>query len=276
MATAQTGGRTPVVGDRQDPLQRSALAPDAQPITARLAAAGSRRFEIEALLGTAPPDASVDELRELVLRANVAGKGSAASRAKVWWQLRARYMLDPSIAEYRAFASALRAGDGHAERGLVCFLMMARSDRLFREVALECVSPYLARGGTVIENEPVDRALRSRLAGAGLTWSEETIETVRQHFFSALKDFDLIRGSRTRRTVRPRPGAPTTLFAARLGRCEGLTDRQVLESRWFRLLGLDGSQVADLFYAAQRAGILGFQMQADVVELRLPPLESNR
>jgi hypothetical protein len=75
--------------------------------------------------------------------------------------------------------------------------------------------------------------------------------------------------------VRPRPGAQVALFAARLGRLQGLSDRQVLDSDWFRLLGLDGERASDLLYAANRAGVLGFRMQADVVELTLPPLEAG-
>src|SRR5574337_764735 len=62
------------------------LPPASQPLTARLAAAGSRRTELEALLDAAPPDAPPAQLRALLLAENVAGKGSAASRAKVWRQ----------------------------------------------------------------------------------------------------------------------------------------------------------------------------------------------
>lgn len=249
--------------------------PDAQPITVRLAGAGSLRRELEALLAAAPLSTSTEEYRELVLRQNVAGKGSAAARLWAWKRLKLRYALDPAIVEHRAFRAAMQAAAAAHERGLLCFLMFARTDRLFREVTLECVSPHLAREGTVIEPEATEAAIRGRAEARGLCWSASTLDRAHKHLLAALKDFGLIRGSRLRRTVRPRPGEQTTLFAARLGRCEGLTDRQVLESRWFRLLGLGREQVVDLLYGANRAGILGFRMQADVVELGLPPLEDG-
>lgn len=249
--------------------------PDTQPITARLAGAGSLRGELEALLAAAPPAASREDYRARLLRQNVASKGTSSARMWTWKRLKLRYALDPALIEQRAFQAAMRASTDPHERGLLCFLMFARTDRLFREVTLECVSPHLAREGTVIEPAAVEAAIRGRAEPSGLRYSASTLDRAHKHLLAALKDFGLIRGSRTRRTVRPRPGEHVTLFAARLGRYEGRTDRQVLESHWFRLLGLDPDQVADRFCAANCAGILGFRMQADVVELSLPPLEDH-
>lgn len=249
--------------------------PDAQPITARLAGGGSLRRELEAVLAGAPARASAEDYRELVLRQNIAGKGSAAARIWAWKRLKLRYALDPAIVEHRAFLAAMRASPDPGERGLLCCLMFARTDRLFREVTLECVSPHLAREGTVIAPSAIEAAVRGRAEARGRRWSASTLDRAHKHLLAALKDFGLIRGSRIRRTVRPRPGEQVTLFAARLGRCEGLTDRQMLDSRWFRLLGLERDQAADLLYAAHRGGLLSFRMQADVVELSLPPLEGE-
>ena len=53
-----------------------------------------------------------------------------------------------------------------------------------------------------------------------------------------------------------------------------VADRQLLDARWFWLLGLDRSHVVDLLAAARRDGALDFRMQADVVEIDLPPLEA--
>ncbi len=87
-----------------------------------------------------------------------------------------------------------------------------------------------------------------------------------------MKDYTLLEGSATKRTARIRPGAEVVLFALRLARMQGLSDRQALDSEWFRFLGISRDGVQDLLYAANRAGDLQFRMQADVVELILPPL----
>ncbi len=256
-------------------LAGSLEPPDAQPITVRLAGAGSLRYELEALLAAAPPDASREDYHELLFRQNIAGKGSAAARMWAWKRLKLRYALDPAFIEHRAFLAAMRASADPHERGLLCFLMFARTDRLFREVTLECVSPHLAHEGTVINAAAIKAAIRGRAEARGLCWSASTLDRAHKHLLAALKDFGLLRGSRVKQTIRPRPGKQVTVFAARLGRCEGLTDRQMLESRWFQLLGLERDQVVDLFYGAHRAGLLSFRMQADVVELDLPPLECD-
>lgn len=248
-------------------------SPDSQPITARLAAAGSRLSELRALLQAARPGASPSELRHLVLVQNVTGKRSSASREKVWEQLKGRYLLDPAVPEYCAFVAAMAAA-GPAGQGLAACLMLARVERLLRETTLAIVSPLLAEPARVVTSAAVEDDIRRRVTQARAAWTPTTTRRVQQHLLAALKDFGLIKGSRTRRTLHPRPGAPVALFAARLGQLEGLSDRQVLESRWFRLLGLDRDQASELLYAASRTGILQFRMQAGVVELRLPPVEA--
>src|SRR5437870_1991581 len=121
--------------------------PDAQPYSARLAGAGSRLRELQALLRVAGPLTPSKELRTLVVRDNVAGKASAASREKVWGQLKVRYALDPCLAEYRAFAECMRKASSPREEALLVFLMFARTDRLFRETVLSTVSPHLRQEG---------------------------------------------------------------------------------------------------------------------------------
>ena len=249
-------------------------SPDVQPILSRLGVTGSLRRELEALLAEAPPDASSELLRDLIVERNVAGKASKAQRLQVWWRLKLRYVLDPAVAEYRAFRVALDATANQEERGLLDLLMFARTDRLFREATQQCISPWLYGPEVTVDPDEVHTAIRSIAEAHGQKWSSTTLLRSRGHLLSSLKDFGVLRGRASKRTTRPRPGVQVALFAARLARLEGLTDRQLLEARWFKLLGLDRAQVADLLYTAARAGALRFRMQADVVELDLPPLEA--
>ena len=248
--------------------------PDEQPFTPRLSGAGSLRRELEALLAAAPPGADRATYRKLLLETNAAGKGSASMRTWAWKRLKVRYLLDPAVAEFRAFEAGMRATGSPADRGLLCFLMFARTDRLFREVTLETVSPCLREPGTLIAPGAVDDAVAAVRDRGGFGWSAETLAGVRSHLLSSLKDFGVLYGAREKRTCRPDPGPTTVVFAARLGRLEGLTDRQLLTSRWFRLLGLAEVEVVDLLYAAARERVLTFRMQAGVVELSLPEVAS--
>lgn len=249
----------------------SVLATAAQPITARLAAAGSRRTEFEALLHTAPPDATLVQLRDLVINENVTGKRTAASRDKVWRQLKQNYVLDVAVPEYQALLDSVTAARVPSERGLLFFLMLARSDRLFREVTLESVSPHITQPGTSIRAGDVQMVL-DRIVSAKRQWSEETRVTARQHVLSALKDFGVLQGGTYKKSARLYPGAYVTLFAARLAQLEGLSPRQTLASAWFRLLGMTTEGTWHLLRAAASAGVLQCRRQADVIEIELPPL----
>jgi hypothetical protein len=238
-----------------------------------LAAAGSRRRELEALLAAAPSSAGGAAYAELILAGNVAGKASAVSRSKLLAQLRARYQLDPEVAEFRAFREAMNLDSNSKDRGLLCYLMMARGDRLFRELSLLLLSS-VTRQQRAVDAREFEAAVRDHIAAGGCRWSDETLGLVRRHALSSLKDFGVLTGSRTKRLAQIRPGPTVTLFAARLSELEGLTSRQLLSSRCYRLLRLEPGPVAELLREAHRAGLLTFRMQADVVELALPPLGS--
>ncbi len=275
-ARPQSGSRTGCVAPRSEDGRQQLQLPERQPLTARLAAAGSRRAEFEALLHAAPEGAPPDELRRLVTEENVVAKGSATSRTKVWRQLRQTYLLDPSVPEFSALVEAMRATSAPSDRGLLLFLLLARTDRLFRELTLATISPQLAHPGAPVPAEAAQAALGRLLEGsAGRSWTRETLVTVRQHALSALKDFGVLAGGTKKKIGRVRPGPQVTLLAARLAQLEGLPPRRIPTSAWFRLLGADEEGAWDLLYAAARAGVLRARRQADVVDIELPPLPAG-
>ena len=248
-------------------------APDAQPVTARLAGAASLRQELERLLASAAPDTTADEYRHLLLEENAAGKLSASARMWMWKRLKLRYALDaPRSAEFRAFRWAWARAVTPDDRGVLAALMMARTDRLFREVVTELVAPVIGERGAVIDPDAVRRATEEKMKASGLAWSTKSIRNVSTQILTSLKDFGIVEGSRERRTTGIRITPIVATFAAQLGRAEGLTDRQVLESRWFKLLGADTRDASLALHAAAKSGLLTFRMQADVVELHLPDL----
>ncbi len=245
-------------------------------ITARLAGAASLFRELEAVLDAAPAGAIAADFRRLILEDNAAAKGTATARMWAWKRLKLRYMLDdrPDSSLFRAFRAAWSAS-GPRDRGLVAGLMLAWNDRLFRALWLELVSPSLVSPGTVIDPDAVREAVDRRRRDAKLEWSTKSVANIANHFLSALKDFGILEGSRTRRTVRPQPGPAVTSFAATLARAEGLTDRQAITSDWFRLLGREEAGATDLLRTAAEHGVLRFRMQAEVVELEIPSIAAG-
>ena len=248
---------------------------DAQEIKPRLTGVGSLRSELEAVLLAVPAGGSADDYRNAVLIGNAVGKGTAIGQKWAWKGLKPRYALDrPESAEFRAFRTAMD-DPSPAARGYACALMLARMDRLFREVTLAYLSPVLASSDARVDRAAVQGEVEARMAAAERHWSASTLDSVANHTLSSWKDFGLVIGSKVRRTARVHPTHGTTIFAAQLGRLEGLTDRQVLGSRWFALLGLSEPDATTLMYDAARAGAVGFRAQADVVELDLPPIPAR-
>src|SRR5205814_7682602 len=126
--------------------------------------------------------------RRLIVEDNVTGKSSHAQRVQVWWRLKLRYVLDPRFVEFRAFRAAMASSVIATERGLLCLLMFARTDRLFREATLQCVSPRLASDWPeAIDHEEVERTISRIAESVGHQWNPTTLGRSRGHLLSSLK-----------------------------------------------------------------------------------------
>jgi hypothetical protein len=256
-----------------DPIESALLPhPDDQPYLPRVSGAGSLRKELEAVMDVAPMQTSLDGYRKLIMESNAARKRSASMRRWTWWRLKVRYLLDPRLDEFRAFGCAFHSTIDPAERGLLALLLMARSDRLFREVITEQVSSNLGRSGTIIDELELHSAVERIVKRTNAGWSPSVVDGLTSHILSSAKDYGLLQGKRMKRTVEINPGPASVLFAIRLSRLEGLSDRRTLESRWFRLMGLELGRVLDLMHRAARQGALRFRFQADLAEIVLPEL----
>ncbi len=249
------------------------VQPDLQPYLSRLSGAGSLRRELEAVLDVAPVQTELEQYRKLILEMNAAGKRSASMRLWTWKRLKVRYLLNPMVPEFRAFRWAIASTNDPGERGLLALLMMARTDRLFREVVSEHVSPFLRQPGSVVDELHVSSAVDRIAQVVKARWTRSVVDGLTSHILSASKDYGLLKGNAARRTVQIRPGLGTVALIVRFSRLEGLSDRRTLDSRWFRLLGMNLVDVLDLMHRAARQGALRFQFQADLAEIELPELQ---
>jgi hypothetical protein len=228
------------------------------------------RAELEHVLAATGPQTTPAQYRAAILEHNAARKDSHTARNWAWLRLKLRYALDsPESPEYAAFRTAMLDPDPIG-RGLTAYLMLARTDRLFRESSLRLLVPHISAPATVLDQEKVLDCVDSARSKEGLKWSAASVRQIAAHILTSWKDFGLVEGSKVRRTVEPRPSHATITFAIELSRAEGKSDRQALESRWFTLLGMTKPAVEAALYAAGRAGVLKYRSQADVVEIVLP------
>lgn len=231
------------------------------------------RSEIELVLDAVGSDYSTSAFRAAIMDGNAARKGSSTARMWAWLRLKLRYALDSTeTPEFKAFAAAMQDHDP-ATRGLVAYLMLARADRLFREASMRLLVPKLASPGADIDGTTVLEYVEQERLAAGLEWSAKSTKSVAGHIATSWKDFGLVDGSKTRRIAQINPRPTTVIFAVRLGKAQGLTDRLAMDSVWTTLLGMDLESVDSSLRAAARDGALRYRRQAEVVELDLPEIE---
>lgn len=161
-----------------------------------------------------------------------------------------------------------RCGSDH-ERGLTAYLLLALNDRLVADLGTEWLYPLLRRA-------PAEIRLADVMAFMDLSesahpevraWSPKTRIAVAQKYAASIRDFGLATGASKKTTVRPALYASPVRLLVHGLRLAGVRPLDLVQSRVFRLLAIEESQVIDALGELNRFGALRFRMQSDVVEL---------
>jgi hypothetical protein len=238
---------------------------------ARLAGATAMWVEMQTLLAHGIAGKSKTELQSLVVEGNILAKRTRANRLEVWKKLSARYLLDPEHPAFRAFLENFYLETSTSQRGLLAYLLFAANDALVRRIGVEWLSPRFSKSGSVLKTEDLE-AFVVRLGTeqpSVAQWSVTTRRRVLQHYLGAVRDFGLAQGKMQKRVLRPHVGSRPTVFAIRLAALQGLKPREVVQSEWFRLLGLDLNSTLTKLYQLNAEGLARFRVQGDVIELSL-------
>ena len=244
----------------------------AAPYSSRLSARTALYTELHLLLQGQSQVLPSSAYRALVVGENRLSRSSAAARAKLWKELKARYRLDGSDPLFAAFAKEWRGCASEAERALTAYVFFSLNDRLVADLGDKWLFPLLRRAPagsaspTCWHSLRVPRPTIPRCS----SWSEKTRRAVAQKYVGSIRDFGLAKGTVRKLTVRPALyGAPVRLMVRAL-RLAGAAPFDVVRSPAFRLLALEGSEIIDALGELNRQGALRFRMQGDVIELDLP------
>lgn len=241
----------------------------AAPYSSRLSARTALFTELHLLLDRERAALSSAEYRALVVTENKLSRTSAAARAKLWKELKARYRLEAADALFAAFWTEWRRCASEAERGLTAYVLLALNDRLVAGLGSELLFPLLRRAPAELRVADVHAFIeRAKAAHPEVRgWSEQTRRAVAQKYTASIRDFGLAKGTARKTTVRPALyGSPVRLLVRAL-RLTGVAPLDLVHAPAFRLLGLDGTEVIDALGELNRTGALRFRMQGDVVEL---------
>lgn len=243
---------------------------DAASYSSRLSARSALYTELRLLLDNLDDALPSKGYRSLVIAENCLARGSVSARRKLWEELHARYRLDSADPLFAVFWQEWRCSKSEPERSLTAYILFALNDRLVTDLGTEWLFPLLRRA-------PADLRVGDVLAYLGRArqhpevgnWSEKTTVAVAQKYCASIRDFGLANGIVRKLTVRPALyGSPVRLLVRAL-RLVGVPQFELVQSRIFRLLGVDTTEVIDALGELSRMGELRFRMQGDVVELSL-------
>ncbi len=245
-----------------------ALEPGA-PWSARLSARSALYTDLHVLLDTTCEPLSAAAYRSLVVDDNCVARKSVATRAKIWEELKKRYILDTGYPLFAAFLQEWRRCRSEPERGLTAYVLLALHDRLIADLGTQWLCPLLRRAPAELRVADVlgflERAAQNRPEVAA--WSDHTRTAVAQKYAASVRDFGLARGTVRKVTVRPALHAAPVRLLVRALRLAGVGPLDLVRAPIFRLLALEGHEVVDALGELNGRDALRFRMQGDVVEL---------
>lgn len=211
--------------------------------------------DLQELLASVPRDARSDAYVEAVVRENVLGKQTVATRRLSLQRLRELYGLDVRIPIFRVLRR-LWERDHPGQPRLALLTAMAR-DPLLTATAPVVLS--LAVGAEMMRTELLAQLRESvddRL-------NDAVLDKVARNAASSWAQAGFLRGRvrKIRCPVEPTPG--TAALALWLGRLEGYSDGRLLDSPWARVTGSIGDQLLPFVLKASQLGYIRARSAAD-------------
>jgi len=239
------------------------------PYLSRLSARSALYADLRLLLGATQASADAAGFRAAVVEDNRLLRPSGAARAKLWKELKGRYVLDPEDQLFAAFRQEWSASSSERDQALTAYVMLALNDKLVVDLGVQWLYPHLRAAPVELRvGEVVAFLERAELEHPEVTpWTAETRIAVAQKYLASIRDFGLATGKTRKVSVRPALyGAPVRLLIRGL-RLAGESNQALLRSEAFKLLAIAEDEVVAALGELNRQGELRFRMQADVIEL---------
>lgn len=220
--------------------------------------------EIELLLETTSPGATMADHRRAVVEDNVLGKRTHTTREHTVRKLKALYGLEPALPIYRTLRTFWELDDlGRPLLAMLCALARDPLLRLTSDAVLD------APTGNTVTPERLEELLRERVPGRFSAASERSI--ARNALSSWTQSGHLAgRLTKTRQRAAATPGS--TAYALFLAYLEGRTSRRLFDSFWARVLDAPAERLMELALAASQRGLLDYRSAGGMIDVRFPDL----
>lgn len=220
-------------------------------------------------IGTA---ASVDEVRERVLRGTLLIQRSATNRKRIWTSIQTRYLIRdmPWLMELLAEKCAL--GAHSTEFTSLLYLLYVLRDRLTLEFVTTVLWTKGHRARPAVSREDVLDLLHSAAKQEPQIdrWSESTRIKLAGSVLTALRDFGVLEGTQKKALVQPPLPLSTAEALLRILITEGCRGRRVLEDHTWRLFLLTEAEVSEVLGRLAQVGTIRFEKAGTTVVLETP------
>jgi hypothetical protein len=225
-----------------------------------------------AMLMERVPDYCASTFRTAVIDDNTLARTSASARAKLFQELKGRYLLDLASPLFAAFLDEWLAHPDNHDRQLLAYIFFVLNDRTVFLTSRDWLFPHLRQASS--ELRIGDLIVFFQLLGKTdypevAAWTPITLTRVAQHYLASVRDFGLATGGTRKVAVRPslQPGTVRLLLRALM--LSGVPAPEIICHHAFKILGIDPGEVVDVLSELNRHGALRFRMQSDVIELSL-------
>lgn len=225
-----------------------------------------------AMLMERVPEYRAAAFRASVIDENLLARSSASARAKLYQEIKNRYILDQDSPLFAAFLAEWRAHPDSHDRQLLAYTLFALNDRTVYLTSRDWLFPHLRQASS--ELRIGDLIVFFQLRGKTdypevAAWTPITLTRVAQHYLASVRDFGLATGGTRKIAVRPslQPGPVRLLIRALM--LSGVPSLEIIRHDAFKILGIAPGEVVDILSELNRHGALRFRIQADVIELTL-------
>jgi hypothetical protein len=218
------------------------------------------------------PEYRAASFRTAVIDDNLLARTSASARAKLFQELKGRYLLDLDAPLFAAFLTEWRAHPDSCDRQLLAYILFALNDRTVFLASRDWLFPHLRQasselrvGDLVVFFQRLGKADHPQVAA----WTPLTLTRVAQHYLASVRDFGLAAGGTRKTAVRPSVQPAPIRLLLRALMLAGVPSAEIICHDAFKILGIAPGEVVNVLSELNRRGALHFRMQADVIELSL-------
>ena len=259
-------------GDKKSNGTHVAALRDVGGYSARNSSKGALIEEAARVFQAISGGASLEIVREEVLRGTLLTQRSSQNRKRIWTSISHRYLFSREPWITLLLSNHSKEGAHGIEFTSLLYLLYALRDRLTFDFVTKVLWPKGHRSRPAVSRNDVLDLLAAAISNQPQIdrWSEATRIKLAGSVLTALRDFGLLEGKQNKCLVQPPLPLSTAEALVRLLTREGRRGRQILEDHSWRLFLLKESEVAQVLSKLAIEGVLRFEKAGTTVVLETP------